>query len=131
MVSEMTHELAVRLRLAISATLLSLWACAWMFNWPLIGNYNLLFLAALALQWPDYQFRRYSKTFTFVYWIILILAVVAIAFVGYALGDSELRAVLHSPYFVLPAWAFGFLSVVINAVPTSAPSGNQGSTAAG
>lgn len=127
----MTHELSVRLRLAISATLLSIWACSWLFEWPLIGNYNILFLAALALQWPDFQFRRQSKIFTVVYSIILILAVGAMALVGYALGDSELRAVLHGPYFVLPAWALGFLSIVVNAVPESAPSVNQRPTAAG
>jgi len=127
----MRHEFAIRLRLATSATLLSLWGCAWLFDWPVVGNYNVLFLAALAIQWPDYQFRRYSRTFTLLYYTILILVAGAIVLAAFTQDDAEYRAVMHSPFFVVPARAIGFLSIVLSGTPSSMPSESKKVSAAG
>lgn len=110
----MAQEVGIRLRLAMSSTLLTLWACGWIFDWPVVGTYNILFLAAIALQWPDRQYRRSSRAVSIVSWTISALVVIVFVLAAFALKTEEMGASLHSPFFVLPVWAAAFISIVLN-----------------
>jgi len=92
-------------KLALSASLLTLWGCGTLQAWPYFGRSDILLFAALVLQWRVPSARQHQCHLCV--GVSLAIIVGSLLF-GFWLGDEF----YHSVYGVLPFWALGFWAIV-------------------
>jgi hypothetical protein len=107
------REILENLTVGASATLLTLWACGTLLSWPFVGDTNVFLLLPLFLRWPQRgawptkdAVWRYVFFAALVVWLLALLAAVVLV------EDTVLKAFIHSAYYVIPMWCFGFLVIV-------------------
>ncbi len=110
----MAHDLAARLRLATSATLLTFWVCGSLLEWPFVGQTNVLLVIPLLLLMPDRQDREHSRLVRILGWTLSGIFAAGIGAAIYFLDGKTVHAFMHSAYFVIPMWALAFSSIVFS-----------------